>query len=173
MRRLPLLVLASVVALAPALGAQQPTPPPANAPALRPSDSTRVVPSELTGTGPNGATLRCRDGSYPAAFAPESACDAKGGVLVRFRLRGRPGPLPQPAATPAAPASLIAPPAAARPDPATLRIEAPVKPDGATLLCRDGTYVTADTSATRCARNGGVKVRFRPERGGATPPAAP
>ncbi|HRN53405.1 MAG TPA: hypothetical protein PK788_07905, partial [Gemmatimonadaceae bacterium] len=44
------------------------------------------------GSGPNGATLRCKDGSYPTAGAPDSACDGKGGVLVRFPARQRPQP---------------------------------------------------------------------------------
>lgn len=128
------------------------------------ADSSLVRPTELKGLGPNGATLRCRDGSYPARFAPESACDGKGGVLVKFRVRGTPAPIPVAPTAPAAPASLTVPLLERPPSKANTVIPAPVKPEGATLLCRDGTYVTADTSATRCAQRGGVKVRFLPSR---------
>jgi hypothetical protein len=123
------------------------------------------------GTGPNGATLRCRDGSYPAAGAPESACDGKGGVLARF-------PVSRPAQNRPAEAARARPTAtpAARPDSAALsrlpannadqRAAAGVtsasarRPEGATLLCNDGTYVVRDTASVRCAQKGGVKLRF-------------
>jgi hypothetical protein len=128
------------------------------------ADSGLVKPTELRGLGPNGATLRCRDGSYPAPFAPESACDAKGGVLVKFRVRGSPAPLPAPPAVAETPPTVTVPLLERPPSKANTVIAPPPKPDGATLLCRDGTYVTADTSVTRCAQRGGVKVRFLPSR---------
>jgi hypothetical protein len=137
---------------------------PVATPAAVRADSALVRPTDLRGLGPNGATLRCRDGSYPAPFAPESSCDAKGGVLVKFRVRGTPAPLPAPPAAPAAPASVTAPLMERPPSKANTVIAAPVKPEGATLLCRDGTFVVADTSAIRCAQRGGVKVRFLPSR---------
>jgi hypothetical protein len=116
----------------------------------------------VTGTGPNGAKLRCRDGSYPAANAADNACDAKGGVLVRFPLRRVPeraGPMPR-AAAPAVPA----PPADPTPEPA-LRATAPrapaqTVPANATLLCVDGTFIVSDTASVRCAGKGGVSVIF-------------
>lgn len=144
----------------PSLRAQTPV---ATQAAVR-ADSSLVKPTDLKGMGPNGATLRCRDGSYPAPFAPESACDAKGGVLVKFRVRGTPAPLPAPPATPAAPQSVTVPLMERPPSKANMVIAPAVRPEGATLLCRDGSYVVADTSATRCAQKGGVKVRFLPGR---------
>lgn len=123
------------------------------------------------GTGPNGATLRCRDGSYPAAGAPDSACAGKGGVLARFPLRraARTQPataVPQaqhPAARAGAAARDTVRPAAAVAAPApsaAARAQAARRPDGATLLCGDGSYVVRDTASVRCASKGGVKLRF-------------
>lgn len=156
-----LLASAALLLFVPALSAAQAVASP-----TRPADSARVTPSNLRGLGPEGATLRCRDGSYPPPFAPEAACDQKGGVLVKFRVRGTPAPLPAPASPPAAPASVTLPPAPERPPSrANVFIPPPERPAGATLLCRDGTYVVADTSALRCASRGGVQLRF-PQRGG-------
>jgi hypothetical protein len=123
------------------------------------------------GTGPNGATMRCRDGTHPAATAPATACDARGGVLVRYPMRVTPQAAPArpaPAAarqaiqTRPAPDSSIVPwrqrtaqdraaEAAARP------------PAGATLHCNDGTWIARDTSSTRCSPHGGVKTRIAPQ----------
>lgn len=133
--------------------------------------------SAVVGHGPNGATLRCRDGSYPSAGAPDSACDTKGGVLARFPVVRRP------AATPAAQVRKAPP---ARDPRLTTRDTTPPEgfvtheemrrqvqaanarggrpPEGATLLCANGTYVVADTAAARCAQAGGVRLRFEPRR---------
>lgn len=130
------------------------------------ADSAYRAPADTRGAGPNGATLRCRDGSYPAPKAPDSACDGKGGVLVRFPL------IPVPARrTDAAPArslrtlppgaTLATPPAAPTAESrAAERVPAAVPPANATLLCRDGTYIVSDTTAARCAAHGGVRGRF-------------
>jgi hypothetical protein len=150
------LTLAIVVGGSDALAAQQTTTP---------ADSGRVTPANLRGTGPNGATLRCRDGSYPAPMAPDSACEGKGGVLLRFRLRGTPPPLPARAVPVApAPAQVSAPPDVRPPSRASVFVPPPPAPAGATLMCKDGTYIVADTSSVRCASNGGVKLRFRSRR---------
>ncbi len=154
-------ILAALLLAAP-LGAQRAGASPA------PDTTARSIPTNLAGMGPGGATLRCRDGSYPVAFAPETACDGKGGVLIRFRVRGTPPPPAAPVAAPlqspvpvdiAAPADPPLPPSRAN-----VRIEAEPMPRGTTLICGDGTYVVADTSALRCASRGGVKVRFATRR---------
>jgi hypothetical protein len=140
------------------------------------SGNTPLVPfnpsasGPVVGFGPNGATLRCRDGSYPAAGAPDTACDGKGGVMVRWPLRKQP-----PAAQPQVRATAPAIPAEARQVPDTTppagfvsnaeRREQAKRatgrpPEGATLLCRDGTYVVRDTVAARCAANGGLATRL-------------
>ncbi len=128
-------------------------------------DSTRSKPVNLVGLGPNGATLRCRDGSYPAPFAADVACDGKGGVMYRFRVRGTPPPPPSRATFVAPPAAAVNAPAAERPPSrANVVIPAERPPEGATLLCKDGSFIVADTTSARCADRGGVKVRFLPRR---------
>jgi hypothetical protein len=137
--------------------------------------STRQAPAPvLTGSGPNGATLRCRDGSYPAPMATDDACASKGGVLARFPLR----PTPQPAAAPTRPtrSSLRAAPDSARRAPddfvpwrerraAAAAEEARRRPPaGATLRCGDGSWVVGDTTSARCATKGGVTLRIAQPR---------
>ncbi len=158
----------AVVAAQAATPAQATTPAPPAAMAASPASPT--VPGEtLTGSGPNGATMRCRDGSYPAPLAPDSACEGKGGILVRFPVLRRPAPRPAVKVTPApalpgdeaaSTAPSVETPTASR---ANIVIPAPRVPDGATMQCRDGSFVVADTSATRCSARGGVHVRF-PQR---------
>ncbi|MBL8996614.1 MAG: hypothetical protein JNL44_04770 [Gemmatimonadetes bacterium] len=141
----------------------RPAAPGAPAPAGRPVESVR-------GAGPNGATLRCRDGSYPAALAPDSACEGKGGVLVRFPLLRTPqngtpavratGPRPLPGDTVVTPAIKLDP----VPDRSNVLVPAELPPADATLQCGDGTYVVRDTSSTRCAGKGGVAMIFPPRR---------
>lgn len=163
--------LAFAIALAAPLAAQQsgiPAPTPAR-PEDRPVAAPGLTPGP--GTGPNGATMRCKDGSYPEAGAPDSACDAKGGILVRFPVRRTPPPAqarPEPrapAVRPAVPARDTLPPEGAESyaerRAAEVRATPPTqRPAGATLLCQDGTYVVRDTTAARCAAKGGVRLRF-------------
>jgi hypothetical protein len=132
---------------------------------------------DVRGTGPNGATLRCRDGFYPAPGAADAACAARGGVLVRFPTthnadrrgasleapRGavaeRRGTLPTPRADSAAPPAGVTPWAEQQAKAREEGRRGPA-PLGARLLCTDGTYVVADTSSARCANHGGVQLRL-------------
>lgn len=140
------------------------------------SSATPVAaPPPMTGAGPNGATLRCRDGSYPPTGAAETACDARGGVLVRFPMRRVPTPRPvtervvptSPAAAAvrdtAAPAGFV--PWSLRQAQGREAQRNAGPPPNATLLCNDGSYIAADTAAVRCADRGGLKLRIaqRPE----------
>lgn len=143
-------------------------------PALAQSQETAVPAPGMggLGSGPNGATLRCKDGSYPAAGAADSACDGKGGVLVRFPVRRT----PQPPAAVSAPTRPTVQRAAARDTtpPAGFvpwrerRARAAEEsaqqrmPEGATLRCTDGTWVVRDTTSVRCAAHGGVQLRIAP-----------
>lgn len=143
---------------------------------VRAPEASYQAPAATRGAGPNGATMRCKDGSHPAVTAPATACDARGGVLVRYPLLTTP-------VTPARGEETVLPvPAAARPRDgvlgrgtttstrttasATAPVETPgprraVRPPAdATLLCGDGTFVRADTASARCAAHGGVKLRF-------------
>jgi hypothetical protein len=131
----------------------------------------------VVGHGPNGATLRCRDGSYPTPGAPDSACDAKGGVLTRFPVVRRPAASTGAAVRAARPArdprlstrDTTPPEGFVSHEEMRRQVQAENArggrpPEGATLLCANGTYVVADTSATRCAQAGGVRLRFEPRR---------
>lgn len=139
------------------------------------ADASVREPASWVGAGPRGATLRCRDGSFPVPRAPDSACDGKGGVAVRFPLK----PVPGAGAPPPPPAVRAAPTSAATRStvtttttttttaataaamaPSVSRPQAVRVPDDATLLCQDGTIVRADTVATRCGPHGGLRVRF-------------
>jgi len=145
----------------------------AEATRVRSPEASYRAPAATRGSGPNGATMRCKDGSHPAAHAPATACDARGGVLVRYPLVVVPAPVP------AGETERVIPvPAGARPreggrdrGPAvTARAGAATEetaprraarpPADATLLCGDGTYVRADTASARCGAHGGVKLRL-------------
>lgn len=156
------------------LAAQSSQPPAAETP------QPVAASTPVRGFGPDGATLRCRDGSYPAPGAADSACDGKGGVLVRFPRRLDP---PQRAAD-AASRAPSAPPLRLRQVPprdtlppegfvpyeelrrrAQRRNDAARRiPEGATLLCKDGTFIVRDTTAARCQFHGGVNLRLEAER---------
>lgn len=142
------------------------------------------------GTGPNGATLRCRDGHYPAPGAPDAACTERGGVLVRFPLRRVPSRAAaaqaeaarasqdRRASRTATARSATESARGARPDSArpagfepyavrraradSLNRVASTPPEGATILCSDGTWIVRDTTQTRCASRGGVRVILPP-----------
>ncbi len=138
-------------------------------------------PTAVRGNGPNGATLRCRDGSYPAPGAPDAACADKGGVLVRFPTRNVPTPparqVPpqvraaqggaQPAASAvradSAPAGFS--PWRDRESKAAEEARAQRAPEGATLRCVDGTWIVRDTASTRCSAHGGLQLRVNPRPG--------
>lgn len=155
MLRLPALLAAALLATAGSVQAQ----------------GTATPAATMVGSGPNGATMRCGDGSHPAPNAAASACDGKGGVALRYPMRAQPKPVaaaPQAApvgggaqqsARPAAPAvqSWREQTAAAR---EANRAAMPTRET--TLQCRDGSFVARDTSSARCAAHGGVKARFSP-----------
>jgi len=127
-------------------------------------------PPIMRGSGPNGATIRCRDGSYPAPMAPDAACEGKGGVGVRYPLQATPQQVAPPAPPPAMravgrPEARPAPPDSFVPwRERAARVEAENEklrlPEGATLRCGDGTWILRDTTSARCAGRGGVQLRF-------------
>ncbi len=167
-----LAVVACVVAASSsALSAQQATE--SIAPATGTTASRNApLPPVLRGSGPSGATLRCRDGSHPAPFAADAACADKGGVLHRYTLRATPQQA-APATVPARAQARVQAPSAAPADSARpagfvpfdqrRAMEAPqsaVPPAGATLRCNDGTWILRDTLSLRCANRGGVGLRL-------------
>lgn len=163
-----LMVASALCVGATALQAQQ---------ATQPAPRTKAPDASMVGHGPNGATLRCRDGSYPAPGAADSACEGKGGVLVRFPLVRRPAaasatrernapPVQDPRLTAR---DTILPDGVMTHEAMRRQVETANAlggrpPAGATLLCANGTYVIADTSSTRCAQAGGVRLRFEAPR---------
>lgn len=138
---------------------------------------TKAPDAAMVGHGPNGATLRCRDGSYPSPGAADSACDGKGGVLVRFPLVRRPADVSAARTQNAPPAQdprltardTIRPDGVITHEAMRREVEAANAlggrpPAGATLLCVNGSFVIADTSSVRCAQAGGVRLRFEAPR---------
>jgi hypothetical protein len=171
-RRLATLVALTTFASA-SVAAQAPTSKPGAA-AARAAESPRSPIVERTeGSGPNGATMRCKDGSYPPNGAPDSACDGKGGILVRFPLRRFPqaSTAPKLVAAPSAPRAPVDTATAnalLREPPMVNRAKefrpAERPPANAALQCNDGSYVVSDTTSARCATRGGVMTRFAPVR---------
>jgi len=138
---------------------------PAGAPTATPAGRPPRPLESVVGTGPNGAKMRCKDGSYPAVNAPDAACDTKGGILVRFPLRRTPargpelrsaGPVAPPKDSGSTPALKVEP----TPDRSRVVVPAELPPANATMQCGDGTYVVRDTSSVRCTGKGGVAIRF-------------
>lgn len=158
--RLALTGLSSLV-LATAASAQE-------AAIAAPSGTGTRAPAALRGAGPNGATLKCRDGSHPAANAPTSACDGRGGVLLRYPMLRTPAS----ANTSANASAVVRAPAPPRPVAAphqptvrgapTPTVPLGPPPEDATMACRDGTMIRRDTTTAACASHGGIALRFRP-----------
>jgi len=154
----------------------------ATSPAAR-AQTTAPAPvrERVEGTGPNGAAIRCRDGSFHQADVAETACGTRGGVLVRFPLKRTPivsgERMPRVPAPPSpldtASASGTAPMVRAEPMASRANVFVPAErpPQGATLQCGDGSFVVADTSRARCATRGGVRFVIPQDR--SSPPARP
>lgn len=134
----PLSARAQAVPAAPA-----PVSPPPPAPAVA---AAPVAP-------PADAVALCRDGTFVIAPATVASCDARGGILVVM-----PRQVPPPAPVAAAQASAE--------DAAAARATA-TPPVGATMRCKDGTWMTGAQDASRCANAGGVAVLITQPR---TPP---
>jgi hypothetical protein len=153
--------LIALACLCPAAGAAQQM-------TVRTPEASYRAPGTVSGAGPNGATRQCRDGTYLPAPSADTACDRHGGVLARFPLLRQPAPTSTAAlqAT-VAPVAVVEPelriPVPATPSRATSLVKVPMRPTDATALCRDGTYVRADTAVTtRCLDHGGLQLRFAP-----------
>lgn len=138
-------------ALAGPLAAQAPRLPTASPPPPAPVEAPRLI------APPANAVAQCGDFTFVVAPETPSACAARGGVKVV--LPGARAAAVPPTA-PAAPAVRATAPQPA----ATLRDDAP--PAGATMRCRDGSWLTGTPSASRCDRNGGLAVILP-----STPPA--
>jgi hypothetical protein len=132
------------------LGAQDVpvTPMPVVAPPAAPP-----APSVVSAP-PADAVALCKDGSFVIAPQPSTDCAPRGGVQVL--MPPRPAPPVRPAPAPSA-ALLVAP-------------VSPTAPPGASMRCKDGTWLTGTPSAARCASNGGVATILPAAPAAAPPP---
>jgi len=166
--------VAAPALLPPPATATPPSPVPARAAAPAPSAAQSAAATPLAQPGgsalppdsvrPAAATVRarpanaiaqCGDGTFVVPPQDASACRGREGVLTVMPQGRTPPPRPTAAA------ALVAAPLV---DPT-----AP-PPDGATMRCKDGTYLFGAPSAGRCGANGGVAAELPAPR---TAPAAP
>lgn len=140
------------VAQAPAAAPVRPAP----ASAL-PPDSVRPAPAAAPAEPPANAVAQCRDGTFVVPPNDASACVSHRGLVVAFPQRTPPE---APSAT-----RSVAPVAASR-------VAAPdaAPPAGATMRCKDGTYLTGAPAAGRCDAYGGLAVVLPPAREAPPPP---
>jgi len=119
---------------------------------VRPAAAASVQP-------PANAVARCKDGTFIVPPATASGCATHRGLLVVMPSRTTP-PAPTAAARVPAPAMAMqaATPANAAP------------PAGATMRCKDGTYLGGTPASGACGGHGGLAVVLPAPR---TPPAAP
>lgn len=139
--------------------AQRPTLAPVVAPGRvsPPPDSMRPVAPAPVATPPANAVAQCADGTFIAAPGDASGCASHGGL--RILLPRQPAPPPAVSRAAAAPvASLAAQPSSAAP------------PLGATMRCKDGTYLGGAPSDAACYGHGGLAAAIVTPR---TPPPSP
>lgn len=139
-------LIASLLLAAPLgapLAAQEPPPllPPASPPPTAPAPAPRLLPP------PANAVAQCNDLTFVVAPSEPAACVARGGIKILL-----PGVRRTPALAAASPALRAATSQSA----ALARNDAP--PVGATMRCRDGSWLFGTPSASRCDRNGGLAV---------------
>ena len=155
--RAGLLATGLLLASAP-LAAQAAAPAGSPGAAATAAPARTPLPECVEGTGPNGAAMRCRDGTFQAVSAGDAACDARGGIAVRFPLKRTPiAPAPagrRSAPAPAAGAASTAPAVQAAPFASRANVVVPAEPVPAcaSLQCGDGSYVVQDTRARALRR---------------------
>lgn len=138
--------------------AAQDAPPPRQLPPASPPPAERAPVQPTTAPQPPAnAVALCGDGGYVVAPALPAACGQRGGL--RLTLPAARGQTPADVAPGRAPAQASATLQAPRPP------ETP--PAGATMRCKDGTWLSGTADAARCANNGGLLVILPPAR---TPP---
>jgi hypothetical protein len=123
-----------------------------------PPDSVRPAPAARTLTAPAGAVARCGDGTFVTASDAATACATHRGVLMRLPLA--PGAPPPPTRSMAPVATRVVAADAA-------------PPAGATMRCKDGTYLFGATVPAACDANGGLGVALPSPRSAPPPPSLP
>jgi hypothetical protein len=98
---------------------------------------------------PDSAVALCMDGSWIKTPRTAADCTARGGLRVAMPPKAE--PLPAPVAASAASRNIIAAPRT------TLNAGIPA---GATMQCKDGSFLFGSPSESRCSQNGGVAAFF-------------
>jgi hypothetical protein len=125
----------------------------------RPPDSARPSAPVRAAASPANAVALCADGSFMVPPRDAGACGSHGGLRLL---------MPPRAAAPPRPLARVAPsPAAIR---AAVAAEMPA-PSGASMRCRDGTYLTGAPAQGRCDPYGGVAAIIPAPREPPPPPA--
>ena len=143
---------------APGRAAQRAVPAPAPVVPIKPAspspDSLRRAAAAPFPAPPANAVALCADGTYLVAPAAPDGCTAHGGLRIRML----------PAAPPA-------PPGAVRvtTGPAALRAATP--PAGATMRCKDGTFLAGAPSDAACTGHGGLAAALPAPRQAPAGPA--
>lgn len=123
-----------------------------------PPDSVRPVTAATVAAVPANAVARCGDGTYLLSGSAANGCAAHGGIRVILPREGTP---PPPAAT-----RIISTPAATRAAAASA-----TPPAGATMRCRDGTFLSGAPSDAACAGHSGLAAALMPPRPAPVAPA--
>jgi hypothetical protein len=128
---------------------------PAGPPRTLPTVATPPAPAVAKPAAvPTDSTVAlCNDGSFVNQPGTVADCASRGGLRVAMQ------PRPKAPVRRAGPSLSVRPPVAEQGPPA-----------GATMRCKDGTYLSGAAAANRCADNGGMAVILPPPR--PTPPAA-
>ena len=111
---------------------------------------------------PDSAVALCMDGSWIKTPRTAADCTARGGLRVAMPPKAE--PIPAPVAASAASRNIIA---AQR---ATLNVGIPA---GATMQCKDGTFLFGAPDESRCAQSGGVAAMMPANLPAPPPPRRP
>ncbi len=131
----------------------------APAKAATPPESLSTSVKAGANAPPPNAVAHCSDGAYVVPPAPASACAQHGGLRAAFQ-RSAPPPRPGTATASTQPARSVA-------------VAPAAIPIGATMHCKDGTYLSGTPAADRCANNGGLAAILPVQRANPTTPRAP
>ena len=167
-RSLSLIALCAASLLGPAAFAQSAPPKPAPPAAPPPAVNT---------TRPAGSMIRCVDGTWAPKGGTPAACDAHKGMAYRYpevtappAAKARPDAGITKLAPPPAPQSDVAPPPVTASRALTASAKAvtpppppPTPPANATVVCKDGTFLSGERVASRCDAHGGLTA-FLPQR---------
>jgi hypothetical protein len=168
-----MLALALVLGAAKTATAQSGAPQTPVAPAAAPVVKLQAPP--VAPPPPRPAPLIPASQRTPTPPISLKAAPAGGASVASHRPDSTRGVAPAMSVAPAAPAARVAAPPRTRPVAAASTISMNVipatqgPPAGATMRCKDGTYLTGAPSAARCVGNGGVAMTYPAQA--ASPPA--